>query len=111
MITYSLNPNETITGGQGADSITLSGNDTVIGFVGADTISGGNSNGNNTLILNGTSTDLNNASDAQLTSIQIIDASNAVSPMLIDLSKQTEGFTIIASSTVATTVIGVMQNM
>ncbi len=34
MTTYSLNPNETITGGQGADSITLSGNDTVIGFVG-----------------------------------------------------------------------------
>ena len=106
MTTYSLNSNETITGSQGADSITLNGNDTVIGFVGADTISGGNYYGNNTLILNGTSIDLNNASDAQLSGVQIIDASSAVSPTLIDLSKQTEGFSIIGSSTVATSIIG-----
>ena len=97
---------DTITGSQGADSITLSGNDTVIGFVGADTISGSNYYGNNTLILNGTSIDLNNASDAQLSGVQIIDASSAVSPTLIDLSKQTEGFSIIGSSTVATSIIG-----
>ena len=97
---------DTITGSQGADSITLNSNDTVIGFVGADTISGGNYYGNNTLILNGTSIDLNNASDAQLSGVQIIDASSAVSPTLIDLSKQTEVFTILASSTVATSIIG-----
>ena len=97
---------DTITGSQGADSITLNSNDTVIGFVGADTISGSNYYGNNTLILNGTSIDLNNASDAQLSGVQIIDASSAVSPTLIDLSKQTEDLNITGSAIAANTIIG-----
>ena len=102
---YNYNA-DTITGSQGADSITLNSNDTVIGFVGADTISGSNYYGNNTLILNGTSIDLNNASDAQLSGVQIIDASSAVSPTLIDLSKQTEDLNITGSAIAANTIIG-----
>ena len=94
-----------ITSGPGADSITLSEYDTVIGFSGADTISG---EYGNTLVLTGTSTDLNNADDAQLGGVYTIDASSAVSPMVINLSNQTEGFSIIGSSTVAMTLIGGM---
>ena len=70
-----------------------SGADTFVGFVGADTIDGGGAT--DTLTLSGTSSDLNSATDAQLVSVESITTTAAAT---INLSNQTEGFTITGSS-------------
>ena len=86
-----------ITGGTGSDVITGgTGNDIIIGFAGSDIVNGGA--GVNTLRLGATSADLNKSSDAQLKNIQIIDASGAAAPVLLDLRNQTDKLSIICSA-------------
>ena len=75
-----------VLGGTGADSI--------VGFAGADTLNGGSGSYIDTLFLNATSTDLNRAGDAQLVSIENIDASKSLSGVLINLATQTETLSI-----------------
>ncbi|QFZ92390.2 calcium-binding protein [Synechococcus elongatus] len=88
---------DTLSGGAGND--TLSGgadNDLIIGFVGADTVDGGT--GDDSIQLADTSVDLNSASDAQISSIEVITAAGAGAGVEINLSSQTDGFSIIGSS-------------
>jgi VCBS repeat-containing protein len=85
----------TITGSSHADTITVgAGADTIVGFAGADTVSGGN--GTDTLSLVGTSATLNAASDGQLTNVEVLNLFNGTT---LDLSSQSEGFTITAQWT------------
>ena len=98
------NYSDTLTGGQGADSIFGgASNDTINGFVGADTIDGGA--GSNTLLLTATSTRLNVASDSQIRNVGVISAAGARSPVTINLTTQTESFSI-TGSIYADTLIG-----
>ncbi|SHE85017.1 Ca2+-binding protein, RTX toxin-related [Lampropedia hyalina DSM 16112] len=91
------NGNDDITGGAAADTINAgAGNDTIRGFVGADTVDGGADT--DTLVLDGTSLDLNNAVDGQLVDVENVDASTADEAVELDLSAQTEGFTITGSA-------------
>lgn len=86
-----------ITGGTGNDSINAnSGNDSINGFAGADTINGGD--GTDRLIISSTSSDLNVAADGQITYVEVIDVESASEAVSINLSSQTEGFTIVAST-------------
>jgi trimeric autotransporter adhesin len=90
------NTKDTLDGGAGADRLYGGGNDdTIIGFVGADNVNGGT--GNDSMILDGTSFDLNAATDSQIQSIEIISASTATASVSINLAKQLEGFTITGS--------------
>ena len=83
-----------LTGSSGANVLKGgSAGDTFVGFVGADTIDGGG--GTDTLTLSGTSADLNSATDPQLVNLENITTSAAAT---INLSNQTEGFTITGSS-------------
>ena len=92
---------DTITGGFGADSISTGlGNDVINGFVGADTVDGGG--GTNTLLL---TADLLNPGEAQLVSVSAVNAANATVGLTINLSSQSEGFTI-TSGTGADTLTG-----
>ncbi len=85
-----------ITGGSGADVInTGDGDDKIQGYLGNDYINGGN--GSDTLYLLLTSLNLNGALDVQLTNVETISAAKAVLGVVIDLSSQTEGFTILGS--------------
>ncbi|QKM61977.1 hypothetical protein DCO16_02105 [Polynucleobacter antarcticus] len=89
---------DSITGGAGDDILIGGlGNDTFVGFVGADTLDGGT--GTDTLTLSETSADLNTAgaTDGRLSSIENINASGA-SAITINLSGQSEGFTITGSA-------------
>ena len=80
--------------GTAANEIIIgsSSNDTIVGFVGTDWIDGGT--GTDTLTLSGTSADLNAATDAQLVNVEAITTSARAT---INLSHQTEGFTITGS--------------
>jgi Ca2+-binding RTX toxin-like protein len=71
-----------IVGGGGNDSLVgASNNDTFVGFTGIDTISAGS--GTDKLVISGTSSDLNSASNAQITGIDIVEVDIAeVSPIL-----------------------------
>ena len=71
-----------IVGGGGNDSLVgASNNDTFVGFTGTDTISAGS--GTDKLVISGTSSDLNSASNAQITGIDIVEVDIAeVSPIL-----------------------------
>jgi len=81
----------TVTGGTGADSI--------VGFAGADILNGGAGAEIDTLFLNATSTDLNRAEDFQLENIEVINASNASSGVLLNLDSQDgEAFDVVGSS-------------
>ena len=61
-----------IVGGGGNDSLVgASNNDTFVGFTGTDTISAGS--GTDKLVISGTSSDLNSASNAQITGIDIVE--------------------------------------
>ncbi len=83
-----------LTGSSGANVLKGgSAGDTFVGFVGADTIDGGG--GTDTLALGGTSTDLNSATDGQLVNVENITTSAAAT---INLSNQSDGFTITGSS-------------
>ena len=84
---------DTLAGGSGADNINAaSGADSIDGFAGADTVDGGA--GTDMLWLNGTSTDLNNASNAQLINVEAISVSAHTVAVEINLAHQTEGFTL-----------------
>ena len=86
-----------VTGGSGADVInTGSGDDTINGFLGNDYINGGA--GADTLILTATSVYLNAAIDIQLSDVETVSAAQAAAGVNIDLSSQSEGFTIIGSN-------------
>src|SRR5581483_7903763 len=87
---------DSIAGGAGADTISAGvGNDTIVGFVGADSVDGGA--GTDTITLSATSADLNDAANADITNVEAVDASGAAAGVTIDLSNQTEGFTITGS--------------
>lgn len=70
-----------------------SGDDTLIGF-GAGFDGGA---GIDTILLNSTSANLNGASDAAITNVEIVSAVGALVALNIDLSNQTEGFNIRCS--------------
>jgi Ca2+-binding RTX toxin-like protein len=75
------------------------GDDVIYGFVGTDTITGGV--GNDTIVLTGTSTTLNTAADAQIVTVEAVDASSTTAGVIITLSNQTtiaEGFSITGGS-------------
>ena len=86
-----------VTGGSGADVInTGAGNDKIRNFLGNDYLNGGD--GADTLFIMKTSVFLNAAIDVQLANVETISAADAVLGVTIDLSSQTEGFTIIGSA-------------
>ncbi|RZM94517.1 hypothetical protein CWO91_39315 [Bradyrhizobium genosp. SA-3] len=88
---------DTISGGAGADRITAGGgNDRIIGFIGADTVNGGA--GTDTIVLSATSTDLNTATNAQITNVEAVSAASAGAGVTIDLHNQSEGFTVTGSA-------------
>ena len=88
---------DTIYGTGGGDNIiTGLGDDTINGFVGADTVDGGG--GTDTIILAATSESLNKATNAQLVNVEAINASSASLAVKIDISLQSEGFTITGTS-------------
>mgnify|MGYP001079603400 CR=1 FL=1 len=101
------NQNEgfTIIGSFQGDTINGSeGDDVIIGFKGADVINGGG--GKNRLLLSSTSTDLNNATDGQVSKIQVVDLSGAVAVGVeVNLKNQLEDFLIIGSDK-ADTIVG-----
>jgi Ca2+-binding RTX toxin-like protein len=87
---------DVITGSSGADAISAgSGDDRIIGFAGADRLNGGS--GRDTLEILATSADLNSASNDQLVSVEVVTATNAASGVVINLTNQTEGFSIVGS--------------
>ena len=93
---FGFDGNDSMTGGGGADKLYGgNGNDTFVGFVGADSISGGA--GTDTLTLTATSTDLNAQADAAITGLEVVSAADAAAGVHINLSKQTDGFTIVGS--------------
>ena len=95
---------DTITGGSNNDTIAGGGgNDTINGFVGADRVDGGA--GTDTIVLTATSAGLNSAADIHITTIEAVSAATAGAGVAIDLSNQTEGFSITGSSS-ADTLIG-----
>ena len=91
---------EALTGtGAGEYIFGFAGIDTINGFVGSDTVDGG-SNGTwvDTIVLTTTSTDLNNATDAQIRNIELVSASGSATSVTIDLHNQSEGFWIFGSN-------------
>jgi hypothetical protein len=88
---------DSITGGSGADVISSgSGDDAISGFIGNDFINAGA--GVDTLNLTATSVYLNAAMDYQLIDLEAVTAAGARSSVVIDVSRQSEGFTITGSS-------------
>ena len=91
------NLEDRLTGGSAADVINAgAGNDTISGFVGNDYVNGGA--GVDTLLLTSTSAFLNAAMDYQLVDVEVITAESATSGVIIDLSRQPEGFAITGSN-------------
>ena len=93
-ITDTGHVGNTLTGSAKADVIHAGGgNDSIIGFVGADTVDGGA--GIDTLKVGaGTNAALTTATDAQIANVETVQATAAAT---INLSTQSEGFTIIGS--------------
>jgi Ca2+-binding RTX toxin-like protein len=95
---------DVLTGGAGSDTIQAgAGDDTIIGFVGSDNVNGGD--GYDTIVLTQTSTTLNAASGSRISNVEAVSASSAAAGVTIDLSRQTEGFTVTGSDW-ADTLIG-----
>ena len=85
--------NDTLTGTAGADHINSgAGNDTIFGFAGADSLDGGI--GVDMLKLTATSGDLNSAGNSQLMGIEKISGVGATGGLVIDLHRQSDGFTV-----------------
>jgi large repetitive protein len=96
-ITGSTIGGDNITGSSGADIInTGGGGDVINGFIGADTIDGGTQI--DTLQITATSTNLNNALDGQLQNVEQVSAFSATAGVTLNLSNQSEGFTLIEGS-------------
>jgi Domain of unknown function (DUF5801)/RTX calcium-binding nonapeptide repeat (4 copies) len=96
--------NHNMVGSSGADSITLTGAQ-LDAFIGnATTINLGG--GTDTIHLTSTSTDLNGLSDGALAGVEIISAAGAGGAVKINLSNQTEAFTIIGGNGADTLVGG-----
>ena len=94
-----------ITGGAGADLIFGdAGDDLIKEFVAADTVDGGD--GTDSLVLTATSAFLNAATNSQLVNVETVTAYNAAAAVTIDLSKQTEAFTITGASGQINTITG-----
>ena len=88
---------DVITGSSGSDTINSgSGDDRIVGFEGADRINGGS--GRDTLVLIATSLDLNSATNAQVSSVEVVTAEDAVAGVSINLTNQSEGFSITGSA-------------
>ena len=86
----------TLVGSAASDVILgLAGNDVIVGFSGADTVDGGS--GSDTIRLTGSSVDLDGAADAQIVNVEAITAASATSGVTLDLSRQSEGFTVTGS--------------
>ena len=86
----------TFTGSASGDTFTGTGAaDTIVGVVGADMINGGG--GIDTIRLTATSAALNAMTNAQLTNVELIDASTAAAGVVVSLAVQTEGFTLTGS--------------
>jgi Calx-beta domain/RTX calcium-binding nonapeptide repeat (4 copies)/Bacterial Ig-like domain len=87
------NGNNILNGGAGGDTINGgAGNDTIVGFDAGDSVNGGADT--DTLVITATSLDLNNAGNAQLVGIEIIDATGATAGVNLNLTNQTEGFEV-----------------
>jgi T1SS-143 domain-containing protein len=97
--------NRNITGTGGADSITLTGAQ-LNEFIGGSNTSINLGGGSDTINLTSTSTDLNGLSNAALTGVETISAASAVANVKINVSNQTEAFTIIGGSGADTLVGG-----
>jgi Ca2+-binding RTX toxin-like protein len=83
-----------ITGTSAADNlIGGGGSDTLVGYVGGDILDG-NGSGNDTIALTATSAALNTALNANIVEVEAVSAANAASSVTINLSLQTEGFSI-----------------
>ncbi|MDK9697568.1 MAG: hypothetical protein OEL76_14375, partial [Siculibacillus sp.] len=100
-VTISLTGHNTgfqITGSAFADQITggYGGSDVIVGFVGADTVIG--NGGNDSIVLSETSADLNAAANARIQGILTVTAASAAAGVTIDLTDQSEGFSIIGSA-------------
>ena len=88
---------DTITGGFGVDTIVAgAGDDTIIGVSGLDTIDGGD--GRDTVRISATSAALNSLADSQLANVEVVSAANAAAGVTINLSKQSDGFSIVGST-------------
>jgi Ca2+-binding RTX toxin-like protein len=87
----------TVTGGASANAITTGdGDDIIIGFAGADKVVGGA--GTDTILLAATSGALNAALNANIVNVEAVSAATAGSGVDIDLSNQSDGFTITGSA-------------
>jgi len=97
----------TITGSGFGDSIAATaaadtivagaGDDTVHGFVGSDNVDGGAGTGDRIVLL-ATSSDLNSADNARIVNVEVISAAAASAGVKIDLSAQSEDFTVTGSA-------------
>ena len=97
---------DTVTLGSGADTFSAgAGDDTIYGFAGADSIDGGAGTGDR-IVLSATSNDLNAATDANLSNVEIIDIRTAASAAAVDIHLQSEGLTVLGSSSQTTTITG-----
>ncbi len=90
--------NDTITGSQGVDTINgQAGNDTYRGIQAGDTINDGG--GTDTIVLtNANASALNAMSNAQLSGVDIVDASATTAGVTISVGNQTEAFTLTGGS-------------
>ena len=94
-----------MTGDSGANTlIGGSQSDSFFGFLGTDTIDGGV--GFDVLALTATSSDLNTATDAQVSNIENVQAFNAAAGVTINLSNQTESLFIAGSLAGADIIVG-----
>ncbi|WP_018898978.1 cadherin domain-containing protein [Rhizobium sp. 2MFCol3.1] len=85
-----------LVGSDGNDTITLTGAQLNSILVGSGDINLGS--GIDTINLTSTSSDLNNLDDNSLKGVEVISASSATSGVTINLSSQSEGFTIVGGS-------------
>ncbi|MBB4192043.1 Ca2+-binding RTX toxin-like protein [Rhizobium aethiopicum] len=90
--TGTLTNLQTLNGSSGSDTVTLTGTE-MNGFT---TVNLGS--GSDTVNLTSTSTGLNGRNDSQLSGAEAISAAAALAGVVINLSSQTEGFSITGSS-------------
>jgi hypothetical protein len=64
----------------------------IYGFAGADSVTGGD--GTDTIVLTGTSSNLNNSGDTQLVTVEAISAATATTAVSISVANQTEAFAL-----------------